>query len=336
MSGVNGNTTIAAAADAPFNVVALTQLKDAFGTPLIVAPGYESLFLVPMFSGGYGLGASTDVTLLPSFSGVSTGSLGTGNFVFASYLPLEFTKGIGTLSWANASLLPTLQFNLNGSATVYTTAPGTVPTMSTNVDLEFYWLPEGVAVEPPGLGSTRQWVLQQANPTIASASTARVQLPRLGGYLDTLIFIMRNAAGARADGWPGDTAVNTLAAGNTNRLQLYVDGVPLIDKTTIQLFDDQQIWTNQLPQSLTAGTAGITGGNSRPVGLLAMTRKTSMSQISQGLFDTGEAFLSTNPGTLLELNGAPWGTFSGGPNTLNVLVGQVVPTGALIQGLPEV
>jgi hypothetical protein len=334
-SGVNGNTTIAAAADAPFNCVSLIQLKDSFGTPLIIAPGFEGFYLVPLFSGGYGMGISSDVTLLPSFSAISTGSTGTGNFTFKSYLPLEFAKGYGVISGANASLLPTLQFSLAPNTATYTTAPGTVPVLNVTVDAEFYWLPEGVSTEPPGLGSTRQWVLQQLNPSVATASTSRNQLPRLGGYLDTLLFIARNASAARLDVLPGFSS-NSITAGNTSRFQVYVDGVPLYDSLTLDLLDDMQNVWQWTPTSTTAATANITGGNSRPLGVWAISRKTSISQIQHGLFDTAETFLSTNPGTLIELGGAPWGTFSGGPATVSCLVGQVVPTGALIQGLPEV
>jgi gamma-glutamylcysteine synthetase len=67
-----------------------------------------------------------------------------------------------------------------------------------------------------------------------------------------------------------------------------------------------------------------------------MSRKTSLANTNLGLLDTGEAYLSTNPGTLIEINGAPWGTITNSPATLNVCVGQVVPVGNVIQGLPEV
>ena len=97
--------------------------------------------------------------------------------------------------------------------------------------------------------------------------------------------------------------------------------VPLIDSTMPEIYDDMYI---------------SFGGVTRPTGVIAFSRKTSLSQTSLGLLDTGEAYLSTNPGTLLEVNGAPWGTFSNGPATMSALVGQVVPTGSIIQGLPEV
>ena len=77
-------------------------------------------------------------------------------------------------------------------------------------------------------------------------------------------------------------------------------------------------------------------GLPRPTGIIFLNRKTSLAQRDFGLFDTGEVFLSTNPGTQLEMAGYPWGTQASGPSTLNAIVGQVVPSGQLVQGLPEV
>jgi hypothetical protein len=308
-------------ADAPYNVNSLIQLKDAFGTPLIVADGFSVANLLSLYSGGFGTGVTTSnvPSALSSWTTVSN-TTGSGQFAYA--LPLEFAKGYGVLSAANASLLPTLQFNLNSAASIFGSgSSGSYPTITTTVDSDFYWLPEGVAVEPPGLGTTRQWIQQQLNPTVPSAASARLQLPRLGGYLDTLVFIMRDSTGARVDAWP-------------SRLQLYVDGVPLLDTTAAttvggsttyqgELFDDMNIAFGTTPAQ-------------RPTGVIAISRKTSMSQASLGLLDTGETYLSTNPGTLVELNGAPWGSITNAPATVTALIGQVVPTGAIIQGLPEV
>jgi hypothetical protein len=309
---VSGGTGAAATypIDNPYNLLSLVQLKDAFGTPLIVAPGYETANLIPLYSGGFGLGNGSNLASnLPSYSAFTTA--GNGSFSYA--LPLEFAKGYGVLSGANASLLPTLQFNYNtlgpAATAFYTAIPGGAPVIATQVDTDFYWLPEGVAVEPPGLGTTRQWILQQANPSIAANAAARLQLPRLGGYLDTIVAEVRDSTGIRNDTyWP-------------SRLQLYVDGVPMIDSTMPEIYDDMWIQF---------------GGVARPAGVIAISRKTSLNQQSLGLLDTGESYLSTNPGTLLELNFAPAGAGTNSPATVSVLVGQIVPTGAIIQGLPEV
>jgi hypothetical protein len=320
VAGTTGTVTMTA--DSLYALNSLIQLKDTFGTPLIVADGYSVSNLIQVYSGGFGLLNGTNLpTGLASYSAPSAA----GNFTLPYALPLEFAKGYGVLSGANASLLPTLQFNIGPSTNIYSSgATTTSTTLSTVVDTDFYWLPEGVAVEPPGLGTTRQWILQQANPTIASASSVRIQLPRLGGYLDNLIFIGRDSTGARTDQWiPGSSATNT-----SSRIQLYVDGVPLLDTTPGEWADDMNIQYGF--------NSVVTNFATRPTGTLAVCRKNSLAQTSLGLLDTGEALLSTNPGTLVELNLAPAGTITNSPVTLSVLVGQIVPTGAIIQGLPEV
>jgi hypothetical protein len=336
IAATGGNaTTATAGADSPGNVASLVQLKDAFGTPLIVAPGYEALQLIQMFGGQFGLDTLTDVRNMPTNSSVAST---TGNFTFSTYLPLEFAKAYGVISSANASLLPTLQFNVNTSTAFYgTSVPATLPTMQFIVDQDFYWLPDGVAVEPPGIGTTEQWVYQPANPTIGSAATLNVQLPRLGGYLSVIIAELRDSAGARATttaqnvGWP--------TAGN--RTRFIVDGVPIIDSLYTSLQDDMAInFDVGTIYGTGSGGAGGTGAGTtmvtQPSGVLAISRKNGLSQRGMGLFDTGETYLSTNPGTQIEFACAPWGGIGSAPMTLNAICGQVVPSGALIQGLPEV
>lgn len=307
-TGGTGGSAVGAA-DAPWNTYSLITLRDAFGTPLIVAPGWEALRAIPKYGGQFGMGAQSDPLNLPSFSAVSAN----GNYVFSSCLPLEFAKAYGVVSMANASLLPTLQMQLSAQAAVLSTPPATtVPTIETDLDSDFYWLPEGTSVEPPGLGTTCQWIYQQANPTIASQSSTIVSLPRLGGYLTTIILVLRDSTGARIDGWP-------------TRLRIYVDGVPLIDTRFDTLVDDMQMQFGW----------GTTAQWARDTGVLAITRKTSMAQIPLGLLDTGESYLSTNPGTLIQIEGTPWGTITNSPATLSAIIGQVIPAGSLIQGLPE-
>ena len=78
--GANGNSTnVAAAADAPESVVQLLTLWDALGTPIVSGPGFETLRLIPMFSGGFGLQASADTHNLPSFSAVAGGTTSGGH-----------------------------------------------------------------------------------------------------------------------------------------------------------------------------------------------------------------------------------------------------------------
>jgi hypothetical protein len=311
--GVNGTTTVAASADSLYAISSMIQFKDPFGTLIFALPSYEA-FLVHQFSGGAGcgLGSAALPVNLPSFTAVSAGASGTGNFQWALTLPFEFAKGIGTLPGANASVQPNLAIQLAAAAAVYSTAPvGTVPVVSVYVESDFYWLPEGSAIAPPALGTSRQWILQAGNPTFAASSSTRVAFPRLGGFLDTLILEIRDAVNARVNAWPSAT----------NRLVLYIDGVPIEDSPYWKLQDDAYIGFR---------------GNALPTGVYCYTRKTSLNQQIEGLLDTGEVTLSSNPGTLLEVQGQSWGSGGTSPYTMNVIVGQIVPRGRMVQGLPEI
>jgi len=316
--------------DIPFSIAQLLQMKDAWGTNLLAGPGWEMLFLVQLLSGQFGLDATRDPRNLPSWTGITAA---TGAFKMASYLPFEFTKGYGLISGANAALLPVLQMTIAASSTFFSTVPTGYGTgVNVLCESDYYWLPN-VSVDPPGIGTTCQYIFQPCNPVITSGSSLRVQLPRLGGYLTVVGLDLRDSTNARVDAWP--TAAAT--TGSAGRLQVYQDGVPIIDTDMDTLFDDLAI--QQGMGAVVSGasqTAAGTQGFARPAGVIAINRKTALAQRDFGLLDTGETFLSTNPGTQLEVAGSPYGTISNSPGTLNAVIGQVVPTGPLVQGLPEI
>ena len=322
-----GATTAVPVADFPDTFYSLVQMKDAFGTQLITAPGYQALRLVNLYSGQFGTDLMRDPQNSPIQTVYKTHTTSTSTVTFSRYLSFEFAKAYGVISGANAALLPVLQLN-----TAASTALGTFTTITSaqeTLDSDFYWLPS-MPTDPPGLGTTCQWILQPSNPTIASAANQLTQLPRMGGYLTMLILELRGTTGLRqADSaWP-------------TRPKIVVDGVPLIDTLYTTWEEDIAISTgigagaayiNNAATTTQSGTIPVP----RPAGTIGINRKTSLSQRDFGLLDTGEIFLNTNPGTQLEIGGYPWGTQSNGPSSLNAIVGQVVPSGTIIQGLPEV
>jgi len=318
------------AADIPQSLVALLQLKDAWGTNLMAGPGWHMLQLVQILSGQFGIDYSRSPQNMPSWTGITAA---TGAFKMSTYLPFEFTKGYGLISGANAALLPVLQMTMAGTATLFSTVPtgyGTQVQVANEAD--FYWLPN-VSVDPPGIGTTCQYIYQPCNPPLPSASTLRIQLPRLGGYLTVVGIEIRDSTNARVDAWP--TSQATAAA--AGRLQIYQDGVPLMDTDMGTFFDDLAIQTAiGVGVGGAQSTAPTVTGMPRPTGVIFLDRKTSLAQRDFGLLDTGETFMSTNPGTQLEVGFSPAATISNTPATVNAVIGQVVPTGALIQGLPEI
>jgi hypothetical protein len=320
-------------ADAPFNVVQQIQVFDALGTPIYALPGYEAFKLIPLFSGGFGLYPVCDVANLPSYQPIQTGTAFAGQFQFATAIPLEFSKGIGVLGMADGSTLPKIQVQFNSASNVFGTAIGTtIPTTAAiemRLNADFYWLPAGANVAPPGLGSTRQWFLQQGYPAIASGgSTATVTIPRQGGWLDTLIFELRDANNNRQDYWP-------------TILRFKIDGIGEIETNIDEIYDDMAIaWGIGAVEnnSVTTGSGGTTTAVvpvPRPTGVIAFSRKTSLGRQVLGLLDTYEVAMSTSAGTSMTVEGAPWATGANGPWTLNAILGQVIPSGALIQGLTE-
>lgn len=304
--------------DAPWSLDQLVQMKDAFGTQLLTGPGFDISYAVPKYGAQFGLDLMRDPKNSPQNTPITAAS---GAFQYSTYYPFEFAKGYGVISGANAALLPVLQINLAPASTLFSTAPSTLPTLTETVDADFYWLPN-VPADPPGIGTTEQWIYQPCNPTIPSQASELVQLPRLGGYLTGLILDLRDANGARVEAYP-------------SRPKLLVDGVPLIDSLYTTILEDMAIATGIGAAAATTQTAAGTIPVARDTGIIYFSRKTSLAQREFGLLDTGEIFLSTNPGTQIEIAGYPWATVSAPPATLNAIVGQVVPSGALVRGLPE-
>lgn len=323
--------------DAPWNYFSLVQMKDAFGTQLLTGPGYDIAYLVPLYAGVYGLHTAASLLNSPQFQPLLIPAApGTqGSFQFSTFLPFEFAKAYGLISGANAALLPVLQINTATSTTVVTSSVYSASPLvgSVTVDSSFYWLPN-VAADPPGIGTTQQFIYQPCNPPIASQAAQFVQLPRLGGYLTCIIMDLRDANGVRLE---SNTTTNY---GWPTRPRYVIDGVPITDTLFTTWLEDLAIQTNigvlggsaaTSTGTANTGTAQVT----RPVGTFAVNYKGCLSQESLGLFDTGETWPSTNPGTQIEVGGFPWGQISAGPGQLNVIAGQVVPSGALVRGLPE-
>jgi hypothetical protein len=330
INATNTATPPTLSGDFPDSFYSLVQMKDAFGTQLLTGPGFNILREVNLYSGQFGLDLMRDPQNSPIQNVYNTAASSASTITFSRYLSFEFAKAYGVISGANAALLPVLQLNTAATSGLFTANPPTTAlSAQETLDSDFYWLPSA-PTDPPGLGTTCQWILQPCNPTIASAFNGLVQLPRLGGYLTMLILELRGSTGVRQ----ADTAWPT-------RPKILIDGVPLIDTLMTTWFEDLAISTGiGAGANFISNAANITQTGTipvqRPNGTIGINRKTSLSQRDFGLLDTGEIFLNTNPGTQLEMAGYPWGTQANAPSTLNAIVGQVVPSGQLIQGLPEV
>lgn len=302
--GVNGTTTVAAAADAPYNVIQNLLLKDAFGQPIVQINGYE-LFLINLYGGQTGFWNAASPAALPSFSAVSEGTAGTGNFTFRLKVPLELFDGFASIPMANASAVPSLTIQLAASATVYTTAPGTLPTLTVEVQEAYYPVPlVDPNLTPPDNGSSCQWTQQRVPAQVGSAAFYDLQLPPLGSFVTTMIFVARDSTGARVD---------TVYPAAFGTIEVDVDGVPM-------WIEDISTRYDEMFQEF---------GLTRPTGVLVYTFRDSEGPAGPvSDFDSGDGWLPTTPGTLIELKGTSQ-TISNAPATVDLVTGRVYAAGGI-------
>ena len=303
-----GNRTAATgAADAPYNVIQNFFLRDPFGQPIVQADGY-SLYLINLYSGQVGaLGAGNVPNRLPSFSAIASG---TGAFTFKVEVPLELdSSGYCSLPDMNASSQPQVQVQLNTSAVVYSSLTGgtTDPTLALNLDEPFWMAPvDNPQAAPADVGSSAQWSVVRAAAGVSSSAYQRIQLPRVGTYIHTLILVLRDSTGARINAWP------------TADLTLWFDGVPILMETLNERYDKMY---EQF------GDQAASFGSYAPTGVIVYTFRNSIqSFVSNG--DTYDLLAPTTPATLLEVAGT-FGTISNAPATITTIVGELFPLGGI-------
>jgi hypothetical protein len=296
-AGGGTGTVAVASADAPYNTIQNLFLRDPFGQPIIQADGY-SLLLMDLYGGQSGVfGFGNVPSALPSFSAVAN----TGNFIYRVNIPFEMdSSAYCSLPAMNAASQPSIWVQTNPSTVVYSTAPTTVPTLTFQLDEQFWAAPvDNPQFAPPDVGSSAQWSVTKAPTGIASAQFQRVVLPRVGALTTTLIAILRDSTGARVDAYPASD------------LQLWVDGVPHLYETFVQRQDKM------------FAQFGVT----RPSGVVVYTFRNSV-QTFVSTADTYDVILPTSPATLLEIGGT-WGTITNAPAQLFQLTQELYPFGGI-------
>lgn len=359
VTATGGTTSVTMTAfgnDAPFNAIQQVILKDASGNVNIInLPGWEALRLLPIISGASGLGRYVDPASYPYYQAPQQGwKTGAASFKFQSFLPLEFgAEGVGCIGGDNASVLPSLTFFTNASSVVYPYPPSTVPTLNVQVDADFWWNPDQPDLLPDGLGSSRQYTLLVGTPGVTSGSAVLVTLPKFGGgFVDSVTLIMRDSLGVRTDtGWP-------------LRVQLYFDNVAYINETIDQIIWDMynvlQLEGNTYINPVNGATVypitagGLTASDpyyntailvgppglatyepagTRPIGVLHFSFRNGVNQTDTGLEQSGLNYVSTTPGTNIQIGGTGWqNIFSDAntPYTITAIIGLVVPAGTLV------
>lgn len=321
-AGQSGSTTNALTQDAPYDVVQNLFLRDPYGQPIVQADGF-SLNLIDMYGGQRGmLGYNNDVgnkpsTISPSTaSGSATASGLGGNFSFNLEIPLEMdSSGYCSLASMNAASQPQLQIQFNPSASVYTTAPSSLGTLTATINEPFWMAPvDNPEIAPPDVGSSAQWSVTRAQSIVASSAFQRIVLPRVGTFIHTLILVLRDTGTSPAN--------QRVEAFPTSDLSLWIDGVPIL----YEFLGDRR---DTMFQEFGAYSYNpVTGPALKaPTGVVVYSFRESV-QTAVSTADTYDLLLPTTPATLLESAGT-WGTFTGS-GLLYAITGELFP----VSGIP--
>lgn len=175
--------------DYPYNLFQQLTLFDVNGAP-IFGPlgGYQALWA--NIIGGYVW--SQDPRRNPQY-------VATINATFYLRIPVEILahNGLGALGNQNAAAAYKVQFLINPSGALYTTAPTTIPLFTIKGWLEAWTLPSAAdmagrpqAQIPPAHGTTQYWsVFKRA--TVNGNNT--LLLPRVGNLIRAIVCICRNS-----------------------------------------------------------------------------------------------------------------------------------------------
>lgn len=312
--GVNGVVTVTLGADAPWNILGnQVQLKDATGNPILNVDSF-SLYLINLFGGQSGQAGTQDPSSLPSYSPVSVGATGTGDFALHLIMPLELdSSGYCSLSDQNATAQPTFQTTLVGSAQFFGVAPGTLPTITVQCNMLYWGIPPANPLAaPPDNGSSAQWTIVTAGQNPAANASVRARHPSPGTAIHTLVVQLRDNTNARVNSFPASD------------LTLWIDDFPSRNAMLLSELQDD-VWKQfRLPVAVADQGAGA--GEVKTAGVIVFSFRTGvMDEVSKA--DTYDELLWTTPSTKLEVGGT-WGAAGTAPFTVNYLTGWLYPANA--------
>lgn len=199
-SGGSGTATVAAAADAPWNLFSLVLVKDANGTPIIQLDGYGA-YLARLL-GGYKPARPDQSTY--GNTAIVTGANASGNFKFKLELEHMFgPEGWGLLPNMDGSAIYTVNLTYNAPGTFYSTPPTNVPSITGLIEAGCRSRPaatnsygQPVQTDPPAKGTVSYWTSQTFS-VVNGQNT--LQLNRVGNVIRNHILVFRDAGGSRAN-----------------------------------------------------------------------------------------------------------------------------------------
>jgi hypothetical protein len=334
LTGSNSGNSVAFAVDSPWQVIGQIRLDDPAGQS-IIAPitGYQ-LYVLNKYLPD--VECRFDPKSDPNYYATTGSGAGGGSFGFRLVLPIEHRRrdALGALnnSAANQRYLITINI-IAAFATLYTTAPSTeATTLSLQVYQQYWTSPPATITTSQGSSQTQQtptglgtvgFVRFERHNEVSGGGSPQIQFNNVGDYISSIIFTLRDTAGARDIYTPPQSATN---ANYPTELDFWVN--------------DFQLRADSLYGP--GGTATATGVGG--IGLRDIARAYGYSAAFEAaagldngvlpmlflyqLFDRVENFapanqyLPTDATTKLQIRGSTWGS---GAANLEVLTRMIRP-----------
>lgn len=297
-----GGTTPAFTPDAPFNVLQAVEFKTASGNDIIVPlTGYQ-LYLTNKYGAQFTEAPFSDARLGRQFSAAAPSA----HFFLQIPLEIDAQTGYGSIPALASNRSYQLSLTLAAISTLVSGAPGVTVTINGTA---YYWseppavsqsqMPQTTA--PLGLGSLSQWQIEMPPVT---PGDKYIKSNNTGNVIRTLIYTLRNAAGARIDtnGWPGVT-------------ELYLDNEPLLYLTNNEWEDLMQKWFQFTGNVKDTVSALDTGVYVIPFHCLA-------GGVAGNVMNSRAQLLPTLDASQLQIRGTSFGSAA---STLEIITQSIVP-----------
>jgi hypothetical protein len=210
-AAASGNAaTVVLAGDGPFSFFAQMAFLDTQQRPIIQVTGYQWAQIINKFGGYFIQGDPRgDVNYVATVgSGASAGSV-----YFTLWVPLEINNrtGVGSALNKNSSQTYTLSLTVATSASIWSTAPTTIPAFTVTILEDGWWQPQAMdvsgapATQAPSAPNTWSYWLQSSYSGL-NGNVQEQMTTGLGNSLRVVAFnIYDVSAGTRAAGetdWP--------------------------------------------------------------------------------------------------------------------------------------
>ena len=248
----SGTVTSTATTDYPFNTISYLRVKQPNGqTMYSVTNGHHAAMIHK-----YGLvreAQNSDPRSDPEYI-ATLGTAPTMTFGIRIPFELDLRDALGALPNKDAAAPFTIELGLNATSTIFTTAPGTAPTIKITPILEAYDQPpetldgKPVATTPPNMNTLQRWT-EQTITMVSGAFDARVR--KLGNYVREMIFISKNSSLNRITTPLATSGYSNPPAGWSDPMQIVLDE-DVKDNIPLWLWE-RDIWE-------TWGFGGLTGG----------------------------------------------------------------------------